>query len=589
MEKIKNLFLQFKEKLILYFNKSKIYLVQKTNQYLEKFKELYKIPKYRNIFLVSLFLIFVIPILSYFVFRKSYKLSKDFQTGIYAVPEKAEYYFEIKNGKKFYEFYKNSVLSKKMNESEAWSNFISMSNESFFSEWVYILQIQTNQIFNLERFFELFQESISFIKLEKNQFVIIAKTNFKSSLGLALLDSFSNTKKISNSDAKPKYSKKEGEALTGDAEYEESYFEDELKLANLIVKTFKLGTRTIFYVKIDDFLFVSNELESLEKVLDSANSKKNKKSLEEVGILNPYQNDSSLGIMYYSLKEKNIFNSIAKIFFNNSDSIYFLFNHQNEKLGMNLFANANVNSAESKFHEISKFLPEKQILTIYSDKIGFGEILETISSLDKPLKENIESFFQLSKVNYKDYFQKNSEFIFSFEKLEKNKDLLYPEFSFAFKTNSEPSSLLKTIFKTGKEKQDSLFGKKIIDFQKDKSFYSPSLTEFQNLNLISSNRNLAKLYLSSENGNSIPISSKLIESMKSSCKTKNTHVFIHYPGLKQNLSEFLIYGGLKSKLYTEITIKKDILPLLDSFDFINGFYFCFGDEKTKYGNGFILY
>ncbi len=588
MEKIENLFLKLKEKIFLYSEKIKTLIIQKTNLFLEKLKELYKIPKYKNAFFIILFLIFVIPILSYFIFRKSYKLPNDFQTGIYAVPEQAEYYFEIKNGKKFYEFYQNSILSKKIDSSEAWNNFISISNESFFSEWIYILQIQTNQIFNLERFFELFQESISFIKIEKNQFVIIAKTNFKSSLGLTLLNSFTNTKKISNSESKPKYSKKEGDVLSGDAEYEESYFEDELKLANLTVKTFKLGTRTIYYVKINDFLFVSNELESLEKVLDSANSKKNKKNLEEVGILNPYQEELSLGIMYYSLKEKNILNTISKTFLNNSDSLYLLFNLKNEQLEMNLFSKANLNSTESKFHEISKFLPEKQILTVYSDKLGFAEIFEPISNLDKALKENIESFFQLNKVNYKDYFVNNSESIFSFEKFEKRKDLLYPEFSFGFKTNSDPANFLKTIFKTGKEKQDVAFGKKIIDFQKDKSFYSPSLTEFQKFNLISSNKKLANLYLSSENGNSIPISSKLTDEMKSSCKTKHTHLFIYYPSLKQNLSEFLIYGGLKSSLYTEITIKKDILPLLDSFDFINSLYFCFGDEKNKFGNGFIL-
>lgn len=118
---------------------------------------------------------------------------------------------------------------------------------------------------NIEGFIEFFQELFCFIEFENGNFVIVAETNFKSSIGIIILEKFSISKtEFIRSSNIPKGS---------EIELEENYSQDELKIRNLSIKTFTLGLKEIFYTKIGNYLFTSNNMTSLLEVLDAATEK----------------------------------------------------------------------------------------------------------------------------------------------------------------------------------------------------------------------------------------------------------------------------------------------------------------------------
>lgn len=127
------------------------------------------------------------------------------------------------------------------------------------------MQIKTNKMINIEGFIEFFQELFCFIEFENGNFVIVAETNFKSSIGIIILEKFSISKtEFIRSSNIPKGS---------EIELEENYSQDELKIRNLSIKTFTLGLKEIFYTKIGNYLFTSNNMTSLLEVLDAATEK----------------------------------------------------------------------------------------------------------------------------------------------------------------------------------------------------------------------------------------------------------------------------------------------------------------------------
>lgn len=557
----------------------------------------------------------------YFLFRKHYKVHSSILSGLGMVPSNAEIYLEIKNTKSFKEKLGKAKFFSEIENSEAWQKFISSLALKKFGELFYIIELKSNSILSLTDFVELFADSIGYAAFTDETYLVLAKTNLKSKLGLTLLESFKagniplkeikekkeekkdGEKKEPNSEtqeanadnppAEEGYEQPAGEHVVSDDSYEQSYLEQGIKNGNLVISVMNGNSGEIYFVLIDDYLILSNSQERLTQSLlaatnPSKNSVRSKKEMDLV--FREYYKEDVLGISYFNLVGTN-FTPFLKPISEDSESISLLFKTEKDLLSADILVTDRKpknNSNPISLDKIQSSIPNDVLFAIYSNSIGMKEYFNSILNPGEAWSELTKTapvFLKNGNIAEEGFFPANTSSALLIHKpsIQGEENFLYPDFTIGYVAAKKDETFLKSIFKSGKPKKEKHLGISIKTFQKDGNIFSPSYFEANNMEWVSSNFENAKDCISAANGNKPTIGDLNSSKLESPWKESPHHIVLNWQRMKEDIGTIFLYGSKKTSLYTEKTIEQDINPLLTPFDWIESIHISLGAKGAIYG------
>lgn len=551
----------------------------------------------------------------YFLFRKHYSIHPSVRSGLYSVPKDTAFYAEIKNTAHLKEILSKSDTLQKIETSEAWTRFLTSFAGRKIGDLLYLVEVKSNSILEWKDFIDLFGDSIGYAAFKDGSYSVIAKTNLKSKFGLTIFESF----KASNIPLKKIIKKKEtaqtdpanppaaedpnnpppvneeeevslpaaDTSVVSQETYESSYLEEGIKEGNLIISQVPGSSGEIYFVMVGDYLFISDSITSLVKTISSATNPSKKSILsgkEMEDIASEYYKEGNLGILYLNL-EDTLYTPFLKPVAENSKSVSFLFKMESNLLGADIYTEGRKPLQNFSPTEVPTIIPKDILIAVYSNSIT---IKDYIDSLKKPgdawagFADSVDLFFQKGNLKPEEYFTANSASALVLHKftLKEESEFLYPEFTIGYVSGKADDAFLKTIFKTGKSSSVNFLDAKLKTYKKGDNFYSPTFFQRDKLNWISSSPEFAEAHISTKNGNQPALSD--MHSFKSSEKAPH-HIFINWKRVEEDMDTFLIYGGLKSKKYTDKTISSDIRPLYEALNWIESIHISLGLEGKIFG------
>lgn len=632
-----NTFLQhLKQKIFSFFNFIKFFLVNlfgKIGNFLASiFKGLLeKIKAFKNFIvsdkkrLIAFFLSFpltaALGTTGYFILRKHYKIHSSIQSGLYTVPADAEFYFEIKNTSVVKEKLIKSETFQKIETSEPWARFLSSLAGKKLGELLYLVEIKSNAILDWKDFLELFGESIGYASYTDGSYSVVAKTNLKSRFGITMLESFKAgkipLKKIKEVKKEEPDAAKQNQPTTSPAQeeaniddpqsalaepkeniiseenYEAGFLEEGIKSGNLIISEVQANNGSVYFVLVDEYLFLSDSLETLSKSLEAATNPSKKSILankEMNSIFKEYYKEDVLGVAYLGLSDTN-FTPFLKPISENSDSISFLFKMENNLLSADIHVTERkpyVTTNPVSIDSIQSSIPNDILLAVYSNSLGLKEYFTSAANpgnawIELGLMTPI--FLKNGNLSYEDYFPANSASAFLLHKpvfMEEEK-FLYPDFTIGYVSSKEDDVFLKTIFKPGKATKASHLDVNFKTYKRSGTFYSPSIYSSEKIQWLSSSVENARNCIAAKNGNKPTISDLNSSKLSSPWKEAPHHIVINWQRLREDILTFLIYGGIKSGKYTEKTVANDIQPLLETIDWVESIHIALGAKGNVYG------
>ncbi len=557
----------------------------------------------------------------YFIFRKHYKIHSSIQSGLYTVPADAEFYFEIKNTNVAKEKLIKSEIFQKIETSEAWARFLSSLAGHKLGELLYLVELKSNSIIDWKDFLELFGESIGYASFTDGSYSVVVKTNLKSRFGITMLESFKaekiplrkikEAKKEEPEAAKP--SQPTNPATTEEANidesatmpvetnenvissdnYETGFLEEGIKSGNLIISQVEANNGSVYFVLVDEYLFLSDSLETLSKSLEAATnpSKKSLFANKEMDVVfKEYYKDDILGVAYLGLSDTN-FTPFLKPISENANSISLLFKTENNLLSADIHVTERkpyVTTNPVSIDLIQSSIPSDVLLAVYSNSLGLKEYFTSAANpgnawIELGLMTPI--FLKNGNLSYEEYFPANSPSALLLHKpifMEEEK-FLYPDFTIGYVSSKGDDTFLKTIFKPGKATKASHLDVNFKTYKRSGTFYSPSIYSSEKIQWLSSSVENARNCIAAKNGNKPTISDLNSSKLTSPWKEAPHHIVINWQRLREDILTFLIYGGIKSGKYTEKTVTNDIQPLLDPFDWVESIHIALGSKGNVYG------
>ncbi|MCP4131491.1 MAG: hypothetical protein GY754_10980 [bacterium] len=547
---------------------------------LEKIKSNKKIAIIGGVGILALILVITLAIV---VFSTSYNLSSSIKSSMSVIPGEVSSYCEVKNPQELKDIITKSDFGKEISSSQAWTNLLTTPESKSLFNMIYYLELKAGLLFDIKDIPSFLGGSIGAAKMQDGSMLIVARTNLKSKLAAGLFTAL-NGEKVSVAKKKKKAPKKvekapanPGEANVVSAKnYQTLYQEEEVKLSNIRVSKIKIRNDNLYMVMLNDFLFISDKLETMKASLALATNPKKASLKNKAGMENAFNDLGEDGqILLYINPGKTAAAPMFKGFIEGEGAALVL--SIGETLSGNIYTINSKKKKEEKNNQTDKNseeiaweknLPNGSVLTLYSKKLGVSNLLESINSLGKnwkAMKSGVSGFLKSSKIDPKTYFGNKQGLALVFHSMEIKTNNIYPRFSLGYSAQKNDKKVLTAIFKTGGASKKTHQGVSYTTHKKGYRYYSPSYILDKNVNYVSSNEDLAKEIISAKTGNR-----PILKDLKSYKELKDMeeaphHLLIDIPLLIQAIKEFNYYGAKRTTQYSSKTIDRDVMPLFDPF------------------------
>jgi hypothetical protein len=539
----------------------------------------------RTYMVSAVFFITLIGVI-FFAMGKSYSVSREVTHSVYTIPEKAVFYAEVLDPAQMYSLLEKSAFGKSLIDSKAWQKLSSTPEFLKLSNLLYFVELKAGEIVSYKDLHTFFGGSAGFAKMEDGSFLVVAKSNVKSKLGLALVSAFKGQPvkmKVKKTDA-PESRKLEG---VTEGSYTELFDEQKVSFANLEVTRINVQDGYLYLVMAGDYIFISDSDNTLKESLytasnPSASSIRMKKGMKEA--LTSFESRGQIFI--YTDTKKSSLSPLLVQCVPGDGVAAVIYAQQKKNISGDVFAigyDVPAKATLKKGVSWERLLPSDGAFSFYSSTLGVNDVVENLNDAGESWKGNTDDFFKEAHLDRSAYFGSRKGVALVLHGMELFNKKLYPQFSVGYSAEKKDSSLYKAFFKISGETPQRFQDVSYVSMRQTAGrFYIPSYY-YDKAGIISSNKLNLEKYISASKGNRPVVGDDASYALLGDYAHAPHHIVINIPRVIESLRSFYLYGGEKSGAYTKITVDRDILPLTDPMKGFETLHIAVGAEKTLTG------
>lgn len=535
--------------------------------------------------------ILVTGIVLFVTLRPSYSLNAEVTHSIYAIPDNASMYLEIMSPTDLHNSYSNSSFGKEMSSSKAWQRLTITPEFQKLSNLLYYLELKAGNIIDLSDLPSFFGGSVGYAKMPDNSILIVAKTNTKSKLGLALISAFKGESVPIEQKSRNDESAAKLEGVTADS-YKEVFGEEKVDLANLTATKISSSSGSFYLVMMGDFLFISDSEDTLRDSLVTAGKASSAGLAHLSGMkeaLELYKKSGDI-LLYSNSSTSSAAPLCAALLPGGSGAAAaVLFAKDTAPLSGSIFAieySPEKKSSPEKGIEWEKTIPRDNVCAFYSTNDGINDEIEKMKSLAgswSSFSESANLFFDDAGIARNEYFGESKGTALILMSADLSNQRLYPQFAFGYTSKIHDSAVLKAVFK-GKETVTQNFqNTSYTSLQTIKgNFYTPSFL-YSSAGIITSGKSAMEKFISASKGNQPVIGDDSSYTELGEYKNAPAHLVLSIPRMITSLRTFFLYGAARSGDYTSITVDRDITPLSAPFKRYETLHIASGLNRIETG------
>lgn len=530
--------------------------------------------------------VIMIVLLVYLVAGRSYSLSAEVTHSFYTIPEKAVTYIEILDPQQFYSILEKSKFGKSLLDSQAWQKLSGTPEFQKLSNLLYFIELKAGNVISYKDLPSFFGGSVGFAKMENGSFLVVAKSNMKSRLGLSLVTAFKGKKVEVQIKKEEPAEKRKLEGVT-ESSYTELFDEQKVSFANLEVTRINVQNGYMFIVMADDYVFISDNEETLKESLSvatrpSSSSLRNSEGMREA--LTAYESRGQL--FFYADAKKSFLAPFLSQFSKGTGTAAVLYADAGKNISGDLFAigyNVPGKTSADRTPYWEKIIPSGAALAVYSSDLNVNDSVEKLSSLGEPWKDNSEDFFKDAKLDRKAYFGNKKGIAAVLHGADLFNKKFYPQFSIGYVAEKQDSALYSSVFKNTGEAKQSFQGTSYNVLKNPQGRYYIPAWYYDKAGIISSSRMNLEKFISAGKGNSPVIGDDASYSALGGYALAPSHIVINIQKAVSAIRQFYIYGGERSGKFTKVTVDRDIMPLAEPFKSFETLHIALGFEKIMTG------
>lgn len=558
------------------------------NSVLKKITEINK----RYLIAGGIVTLFIIGTLFLF-FKENLLIHKNISRSVDMVPENAIVYAEVKDISRLQSIYKESDISKDIFRNRSWQNLTSNFATGMFNTILYFLGIKSGEPGNYTNLISLIDGNSGFALFPDQSWLSITKADLKSKIGAGIVQAF----KAERIKVEPKKEKSVQENSKNDkntpAQFSDVIEEEIVPIGNLEASKINAHGESIYFLLVSDYLFVSNNLNTLKKSLKIATlgsgGLKSKKGFDK--ILKEYESSETDILLFFDNKNIVIAPFMNHISKSEGTAVTINFNpHLNGKIfhvGISGENNAKDNKKiNTKTMPWENIIPADFTVAYISSNRNLSEFIKSIQNLHEtwePFKANFAQFIMAVQPE-KEELHKSGSFALVAHDFRKSNESIVPDFSLLYNTEHPSTALLKAVFKSAPETTKSFQNLKYsVMNNRQESYYSPSHMYRQNIQFQSSYFRIMEEYIATLGGRKSSVSDISTFRQLGNNAKGDHHIILNIPKLINNIILFYEYGAENHPEYTSKTIEQDIIPLFQPFSRFNYFHAVISDGLNPAG------
>lgn len=554
------------------------------------------IPSNRRLVAVIIAVVCLAALLVFpFLLGASYTLHPSVRHSIHVIPDDAVYYLELRNPQEFANRFKASTFGAAIKSSSAWRKLAGTPEFKRLLNVLYFIELKAGVAIDPGELPSFFGGSAGIAKMADGSMLIAARTNLKSKLGVGLYSAFKGERiELRKEPAKKEAAKisPAGERVVSPEDYEDIYAEEPLPLENLSASRIRVMDGFVYLVMLDDFLFVSDNAETLKRSLAVA-AKPGGDSLKAMPGMDVAlaAMDAKGEALLYMHTERSIAAPLLRNTVEGKGIALVLHLPDGAAARGDIYTidpeGSRQSGSASKGPEWQKSIPGDCALAFYSRELGPAAALKRISSFDdewKNLKNNSREFFSAAGIDPGRYFGKQAGIALVLHGMELAEKKLYPQFSIGYGAAVRDESLLTAIFAPATPKPASFQGKAYTYLETNgERHYAPACAHDASSSFLSSSRVEMEKHIAATNGNRPVLGDlKSFQVLGEDAKAPH-HLVINVDRSIEALRAFYYYGAGRASSYTTATIDRDIMPLADPFRTYSTIHLVLGLAKEPAG------
>ena len=516
------------------------------------------------------------------VYTSSYKIDAKIGSPATLVPSDVAFFAEVRNFPKTYELFRNSSFGKAVSKSKQIQKIFSTPEILKIIKVLYYLDLKFGTFISVQDLPSYIDGSVGVSRMKDSSILVTAKTNLKSRFSISLLSKLKSDKKSFNEKSNTK--------IVSSKSYKSNITSETVNLANIKVSKFSMKDSSIFLVIVNDYLFLSDNMKTIEESLKLAHTPKKAPFLKIKKMKQARKNVSKKGkIFLYADTANSSLAPLAKGI-TVSDGLVFMVD-----VSSNLYADIFVvgekltgyKSHFSKKIKWENILPIDNPFTMFSRSIDIPSWIENTQNLGsewKKFKQGIVQIFDDINLSPKKYFKNAKGLVFSYKGFKNENKQIIPHFYLGYGSQIRDFKILKGIFKKKISEKKNFQGVNYSVFDSAKSnYYSTSYLHKNNINFIASNEQVMQSIISSRNHNSSVL--KDLSSFKTlgSFAKADNHLIVDIPLILNSIVKIYYLGSDRSATYSRKTIDKDIVTMLEPFNKFKTFHLVMGMKGKQFG------
>ena len=552
--------------------------------------------------------------ISLFAFGREYLLSPAIADTSQLIPRDAAVFVEIRSPAKLLELWRDSRAGRRLAELPPYQNLRATPQLAFFNNISYLLELKTG--LNAADIVSGVDRPVGVALMPDDSFLLVARTDLKSRVGIRLLENLKGkTIQLPNENSFGTQTKP-APASEGETAGDESVvnredsppvlLERRTELGNLEITQIDSGDRNIYMVLLGDIFFLSDSLEVLEASLSLAGSPdaKSLANLEGMPKARAALVHEDSHALFFATNRSGTWAPLTAMLGGDQGLIAVLKTEGAAPAAFDLFAAgslrfgkpANVVDQKNQAPAFQKVIPADAIINVYSTRdstVSLLEYFDDLGGVPEELADRFQKFRAVGGLATPGTAEKSPGISLAFTGFERDRDALYPHVVLGLPGETSATTLnayRTAIFGAGDAQtvtfQNIQYSR--TDFLKRR--YAPTIVELvasdarhSGTGLLATRPADITAAISASQGTRPAVSDQPAFVALQDRSDDPIHVSVNLNELRLAVRQFFEYGAARSDEYSDKTITRDVMPLLDAFQDYGSIHVAAGSSGPVYG------
>ncbi len=530
---------------------------------------------------------------SAYALGKTYLLNPEIDQISQMIPRQAIFFVEVRNPARLLEMWSESGPAQRLANSPAYANLKSTPEVQNLTSLVYFLELKTGSYFG--DFISVLDRPAGFAYMQDGTFLAVTRTNVQSRLGIAVAQAFETgegrTIELPNQEqfekAPPKDTASEEPYVVKQEDSLPALIERRERLGNLQISEIDLGERSIYFALLDDVLFASDSIETLESSLSLAGDPESYSLATLAGMpaaRSSLAADDGHALIYFG-SSGGFWAPAAATLGGDAGLALVLKTNGADTAQFDSF-----DAGESRLARFRKddgrqelparthwehLLPREAVLSFYSAADSPAELLEYLENISGPpesIANNAQKMLRAGGLST-DELKGDPGTALIFHGFTWNAHNLTPQLSFGFRGDADQLGRLTTaVFRPGDAARSITFQNTAYTiYPRSGKNYEPAFAAVQSAKasggaaFLSTRDDVLKTIIGSAAGIRPDLSDLKSYTELGEFAGAPMHVVVDLNEARLALRAFFKLGALRSDAYSEKTLDRDIQPFLDAF------------------------